>query len=98
MINFEQIKEIKKKITHARMTIMQAYNSLTFIEEIDLEEVKELSAEHFHFLRTKAGHARIKMGLRLNELFASWEAHLTDYRAYKKEQELSEQENSETKG
>jgi hypothetical protein len=90
MINFEQIKEIKKRITHARMTLMQCYNSFTFIEEIDLAEIKELSAEHSHFLRTKAAHARIKMGLRLNELFSLWESHFMDYRAEKKEDEVSE--------
>jgi hypothetical protein len=94
MMNFEQIKEIKKRITHARMTLMQCYNSFTFIEEIDLAEVKELSAEHSHFLRTKAAHARIKMGLRLNELFALWESQLMDYRAQKKEEDLGKQSNS----
>jgi len=94
MMNFEQIKEIKKRITHARMTLMQCYNSFTFIEEIDLAEIKELSAEHSHFLRTKAAHARIKMGLRLNELFALWESQLIDYRAQKKEEDLGDQSNS----
>ena len=94
MINFEQIKEIKRKLVHARMTLMQCYNSLTFIEKIDLAEIKELSAEHSHFLRTKAAHARIKMGLRLNELFALWESQLIDYRAQKKEEDLGEQSNS----
>ena len=94
MINFEQIKEIKRKLVHARMTMMQCYNSLTFIEEIDLAEIKELSAEHSHFLRTKAAHARIKMGLRLNELFALWESQLMDYRAQKKEEDLGDQSNS----
>jgi len=93
-MNFEQIKEIKKRITHARMTLMQCYNSFTFIEEIDLAEIKELSAEHSHFLRTKAAHARIKMGLRLNELFALWESQLIDYRAQKKEEDLGDQSNS----
>lgn len=88
MMNFDQIKEIKKRITHARMTLMQCYNSLTF---------KELSAEHSHFLRTKAAHARIKMGLRLNELFALWESQLMDYRTEKKEKELSE-DNPSSKG
>lgn len=90
MMNFEQIKEIKKRITHARMTLMQCYNSLTFIEEVDLADVKEMSSEHFHFLRTKAAHARIKMGLRLNELFSLWESQLIDDRAQKKEEEVSE--------
>jgi hypothetical protein len=87
MMNFEQIKEIKRKLVHARMTLMQCYNSLTFIEEVDLADVKEMSSEHFHFLRTKAAHARIKMGLRLNELFSLWEAHFIDDRTRKKEEE-----------
>ena len=97
MMNFEQIKEIKKRITHARMTLMQCYNSLTFIEEVDLADVKEMSSEHFHFLRTKAAHARIKMGLRLNELFSLWESHFMEDRAERKEKELSEN-NSSSKG
>ena len=64
MINFEQIKEIKRKITHARMTIMQAYNSLTFIEEIDLEEVKELSAEHFLFFKNQGSSCAHQDGIK----------------------------------
>jgi len=97
MMNFEQIKEIKKRITHARMTLMQCYNSFTFIEEIDLAEVKELSAEHAEALRVKASNARIRLGLRFNELFALWESYFLDYRTEKKEKELSEN-NSSSKG
>jgi len=90
MMNIEQIKEIKRKLVHARMTLMQCYNSFTFIEEIDLAEVKELSAEHAEALRVKASNARIRLGLRFNELFALWESYFLDYRAEKKAEDLEE--------
>ena len=69
MINFEQIKEIKKSVAHSKLAIWQALHDLMHIDEIDLGEVKEMTFEQVKEIRKKITQARGLIGTKLNVLF-----------------------------
>jgi D-hexose-6-phosphate mutarotase len=69
MMNIDQIKEIKKGVTHSKLALWQALHDLMSIDEIDLMEVREMTAEQIKEVRKKVTRLRGFIGQKLNGLF-----------------------------
>lgn len=69
MINFEQIRNIKKSLAHSKLAMWQALYCFMYIEDIDLLDTKEMNAEQIKEIRKKITIARSSIGQNLNELF-----------------------------
>ena len=78
MINFEQIKEIKKGVTHSKLALWQALHDLMTIEEVDLMDVKDMSLDRMSEVRKKVTRLRGLIGTLLNPLFELLHAFVTD--------------------
>ena len=58
MMNFEQIKEIKKGITHSKLALWQALHDVMQIEEVDLVDVKDITLDRMSEVRKKVTRLR----------------------------------------
>ena len=78
MLNIDQLKEIKKGVTHSKLALWQALHDLMSIEEIDLVDVKDMTIDRMSEVRKKLTLTRGLIGTRLNPLFELLHALMTD--------------------
>ena len=78
MMNIDQLKEIKKGVTHSKLALWQALHDVMQIEEIDLVDVKDMTLDRMGEVRKKLTLTRGLIGTRLNPLFELLHALMTD--------------------
>lgn len=78
MMNIDQIKEIKKGVTHSKLALWQALHDVMQIEEVDLVDVKDITLDRMSEVRKKVTRLRGLIGTRLNPLFELLHAFMTD--------------------
>jgi hypothetical protein len=78
MMNIDQIKEIKKGVTHSKLALWQALHDLMTIEEVDLTDDKAMTLDRMSEVRKKLTLTRGLIGTRLNPLFELLHAFMTD--------------------
>lgn len=98
MSTFEHIEEIKRRLSQTTASLINCYNTLMIIERVKLPGLQRgETMQEFGLLRTKAGIARKKLGVRFNQLFSSWELFFLDNCERKNEEALEAQEPSQQK-
>ena len=78
MMNIDQIKEIKKGVTHSKLALWQALHDLMTIEEVDLMNAHDMTLDRMSEVRKKVTRLRGLIGTRLNPLFELLHAFMTD--------------------
>jgi len=78
MMNIDQIKEIKKGITHSKLALWQALHDVMQIEEVDLMDAHDMTLDRMSEVRKKLTLTRGLIGTRLNPLFELFHAFMTD--------------------